>query len=104
LTKILNISSGRTWSSEIYNPVPGVGDNLSLPANNDYEGGFMTHLIAKDLGLAQSAATRSNSPTPLGTLSHQIYRLMLNNGYSTKDFSSVYKFIQQNEDKDKIKN
>ncbi len=104
LTKILNISSGRTWSSEVYNPVPGVGDNLNLPANNDYEGGFMTHLIAKDLGLAQSAATRSNSPTPLGTLSHQIYRLMLNNGYSTKDFSSVYKFIQQNEDKDKFKN
>ncbi|XP_054162660.1 3-hydroxyisobutyrate dehydrogenase, mitochondrial-like [Oppia nitens] len=92
MTKILNVSSGRSWSSEVYNPVPGLGQNL--PAGNEYKGGFMTQLITKDLGLAQSSATRVNSPTPLGTLSHQIYRLMKNNGYSDKDFSSVYKFFQ----------
>ena len=95
MTQILNISSGRSWSSEVYNPVPGVGksEGKILPADNDYNGGFMTSLITKDLGLAQSAATGANCPTPLGTLSHQIYRLMLNNGYSSKDFSSVYKFL-----------
>ncbi|CAG2172233.1 unnamed protein product [Oppiella nova] len=97
MTQILNVSSGRSWTSEVYNPVPGIGENL--PAGNDYKGGFMTQLIAKDLGLAQSAATRVNAPTPLGTLSHQLYRLMKNNGYATKDFSSVYKFIQELEDK-----
>lgn len=97
MTQILNISSGRCWSSEVYNPVPGVGQNL--PADNNYEGGFMTQLMTKDLGLAQSAATRANSPTPMGTLAHQIYRLMLNNGYASKDFSSVYRFIQELEEK-----
>ncbi|CAG2106285.1 unnamed protein product [Medioppia subpectinata] len=97
MTQILNVSSGRSWSSEVYNPVPGIGENL--PAGNDYNGGFMTRLITKDLGLAQTAATRANAPTPLGTLSHQLFRLMLNNGYSSKDFSSVYKFIQEFDDK-----
>ena len=98
MTQILNISSGRSWSSEVYNPVPGVGAK-TLPAENDYNGGFMTQLMTKDLGLAQFAATLTNTPTPLGTLSHQIFRLMLNNGYSSKDFSSVYKFLQEFDDK-----
>lgn len=97
LTQILNISSGRTWSSEVYNPVPGIMPNV--PAANNYQGGFTTQLITKDLGLAQSAATQTNSPIPLGILSHQIFRLMLNNGYATKDFSAVYQFLQQQDEK-----
>ena len=97
MTQILNISSGRSWVSELYNPVPGVGQGL--PADINYDGGFITQLMTKDLGLAQSAATRVNSPTPLGVLVHQIYRLMLNNGYSSKDFSSVYRFLQETDQK-----
>ena len=93
MTKILNIGSGRSWSSEVYNPVPGVMENV--PAANNYDGGFMVQLMAKDLGLAQASATRTNTPTPLGTLSHQIYRLMQNNGYASKDFSFVYQFFQE---------
>ena len=36
------------------------------------QGGFGTALMTKDLGLAQSAATDSQSPTPLGSISHQV--------------------------------
>ena len=97
MTQILNISSGRSWSSEVYNPVPGVMENV--PAANNYDGGFKTELLTKDLGLAQSEATRANSPTPMGTLAHQIYRLMLNNGYASKDFSIVYRFMQELDEK-----
>lgn len=42
---IINSSTGRCWSSEIYNPVPGLSPNA--PANNDYKGGFSTSLITK---------------------------------------------------------
>ena len=35
LASILNSSSGRCWSSELYNPVPGVTENV--PAGNNYE-------------------------------------------------------------------
>ena len=36
------------------------------------QGGFGTALMTKDLGLAQAAATNTQSPTPLGSLSHQV--------------------------------
>ncbi|KAJ3033462.1 hypothetical protein HK097_004835, partial [Rhizophlyctis rosea] len=54
LTQILNTSSGRCWSTDTYNPVPGVMPNV--PASRDYEGGFGNSLMAKDLGLAVEAA------------------------------------------------
>jgi 3-hydroxyisobutyrate dehydrogenase len=52
-------------------------------------------LIAKDLGLAQGLATKTGSPIPMGALASQIYRLMCKAGLENKDFSSVYKFMQQ---------
>ena len=41
LAKILNMSSGRCWSSDTYNPVPGVMEGV--PSANNYQGGFGTH-------------------------------------------------------------
>ena len=70
LASIVNTSSGRCWASDTYNPVPGVMPNV--PSSNNYEGGFGTALMTKDLGLAQGAATGSFSPTPLGSISHQV--------------------------------
>jgi 3-hydroxyisobutyrate dehydrogenase len=93
LAKILNMSTGRSWSSELYNPCPGVLEGV--PSSNDYKGGFGTALMTKDLGLAQAAATVTKTPTPLGSLAHQIYRLMCNSGYSQKDFSSAFRFLQE---------
>jgi len=92
LSKIINTSSGRNWSSELYNPVPGVLPNV--PASKNYDGGFGAALMAKDLGLAQNAATSTLTPTPLGSLSHQIYRIIGQlPDYQKKDFSVVYKFL-----------
>ena len=45
LTKVLNVSSGRSWSTEVYNPCPGVMEGV--PASRDYEGGFGTALMTK---------------------------------------------------------
>ena len=53
------------------------------------------NLLLQDLGLAQTAATFTVSPTPLGALALQIYRLMCNSGYTTKDFASVFQFLQE---------
>lgn len=35
LAAIVNSSSGRCWSSELYNPVPGVIENV--PSSKNYE-------------------------------------------------------------------
>ncbi|XP_055075411.1 3-hydroxyisobutyrate dehydrogenase a isoform X2 [Misgurnus anguillicaudatus] len=93
LAKILNMSSGRCWSSDTYNPVPGVMEGV--PSANSYQGGFLTTLMAKDLGLAQSTSTNSQIPIPLGSLAHQIYRIMCARGYANKDFSSVFQFLRE---------
>ena len=45
LAKILNMSSGRCWSSDTYNPCPGVIPGV--PSSNDYKGGFGTALMTK---------------------------------------------------------
>lgn len=97
LAHILNVSSGRCWSSEIYNPVPGVKEGV--PSSNDYKGGFGTALMTKDLGLAQNAAINTKSPTPLGSLCLHLYRIMCNTGFAEKDFSSAFKFLQEMENR-----
>jgi 3-hydroxyisobutyrate dehydrogenase len=55
--------------------------------------------MAKDLGLAQDAATRTATPTPLGSLAHELYHTMINNGFADKDFSSVYQYFLEQERK-----
>jgi len=93
LASILSSATGRCWSVDTYNPCPGVMPNV--PSSNDYKGGFGTALMTKDLGLAQDAATRAHTATPMGSLAHQVYRTMCNNGFSEKDFSSAFKFLQK---------
>ncbi|THG04323.1 hypothetical protein TEA_014873 [Camellia sinensis var. sinensis] len=43
LTKIFNSSSGRCWSSDSYNPVPGVMEGV--PSSRNYNGGFASKLM-----------------------------------------------------------
>jgi len=93
LASIMGSATGRCWSVDTYNPCPGVIDNV--PSSNEYKGGFGTALMTKDLGLAQDAATRTQAATPLGSLSHQIYRVMCNAGYAEKDFSSAFQFLRE---------
>jgi len=100
LAKVINTSSGRCWSSDTYNPVPGVLEGV--PASRDYAGGFNTHLMTKDLGLAQDAATSTKSPTPLGSLSHQLYRMLCQQSHlSDKDFGVIYQFLKEQSDEKK---
>uniref|UniRef100_A0A1L8E147 3-hydroxyisobutyrate dehydrogenase n=1 Tax=Nyssomyia neivai TaxID=330878 RepID=A0A1L8E147_9DIPT len=94
---IVNSSTGRSWSSEVYSPVPGLVP--TAPANFAYAGGFATNLMTKDLGLASGVATSSNTPIPLGAMAHQIYRTVMAHGLGDKDFSVVYDFLKSQEKK-----
>ncbi|CAG9856369.1 unnamed protein product [Phyllotreta striolata] len=92
LTNIVNVSTGRSWSSDTYNPVPGIMPNV--PSSKGYEGGFSVPLIAKDLYLAQAAALSCGTPLLLGALAHQIYRTLILQGYGDKDFAVVYEYLK----------
>ena len=45
LAQVINKSTGRCWSSELYNPCPGVLENV--PSSNNFQGGFGTALMTK---------------------------------------------------------
>jgi 3-hydroxyisobutyrate dehydrogenase len=89
LAGVINTSSGRCWSTEVYNPWPGVVD--SAPAGRGYTGGFGSDLMLKDLGLATEAARLVRQPVALGALAQQVYQSFSLQGHGALDFSAVVK-------------
>ena len=84
---IASVSSGQSWSMTSYCPVPGVGPKT--PADNDYQGGFATALMLKDLKLAMEAAKSADASVPLGDHARTIYESHESAGNGPRDFSSI---------------
>ncbi len=91
LSDIIAKSSGRNWATELYNPWPGVMDNV--PAARGYSGGFGTDLMLKDLGLAEEAALAARAAIPLGAAARQLYALHSGHGKGGLDFSSIVQLL-----------
>ena len=87
LAGVINTSSGRCWSSDTYNPFPGVLNNV--PASRGYSGGFGSDLMLKDLGLATEAAKQVRQPVILGALAQQLYQSFSAQGHGGLDFSAI---------------
>jgi 3-hydroxyisobutyrate dehydrogenase len=94
LAGIINTSSGRCWSSDTYNPYPGVMENV--PASRGYTGGFGADLMLKDLGLATDAAKLSKQPVMMGALAQQLYQSLSAQGAGAQDFSAVINLYKKN--------
>lgn len=88
LSDIMAKSSGRNWTLELYNPCPGVMENV--PSSKGYAGGFGVDLMLKDLGLATENATDLDARIPLGDLARKLYEEHSKAGYGQLDFSSVF--------------
>jgi 3-hydroxyisobutyrate dehydrogenase len=84
-------ASGQCWSMTSYCPVPGVGP--VTPADRDYEGGFATALMLKDLRLAMEAAQSVDGYTPMGGQAEELYTRFSERGGDGKDFSAIIKMI-----------
>jgi 3-hydroxyisobutyrate dehydrogenase len=93
LAGIINTSSGRCWSSDTYNPYPGVMDNV--PAARGYTGGFGTDLMLKDLGLATDAARQVKQSVVMGAAAQQLYQLWSGHGAGGQDFSSIINLVKK---------
>ena len=81
-------SSGRNWALELYNPCPGVMENV--PSSKGYAGGFGVDLMLKDLGLAVENAENLEANIPLGKLARHLYESHSKAGNGQLDFSSVF--------------
>ena len=93
LAGIVNTSTGRCWSSDTYNPYPGV--SATAPAARAYSGGFAADLMLKDLRLASDAARQAGQPLWMGAVAQQLYQSMSQRGMGQLDFSACLKLYQE---------
>ena len=72
--------------------MPGILEGV--PAAREYEGGFATSLMLKDLRLALDAAAAVGAPTPSAEHARRLYRLSAERGFASRDFGSIYAFLE----------
>ena len=90
--EIASKSSGQSWSLTSYCPWPGPVP--TAPSNRNYEGGFATAMMLKDLKLAQEAAAKAGAATPLGAQAEGLYALFDRLGGGAKDFSAILELFR----------
>src|SRR5690606_30038538 len=83
---VVSTASGQSWALTTYCPVPGPVP--TSPANNDYQPGFATALMNKDLGLAAEALRANGVHGRIGELAAEIYR-EFNETSGGRDFSAI---------------
>jgi 3-hydroxyisobutyrate dehydrogenase len=90
--EIASKSSGQSWSLTSYCPWPGPVP--AAPSNRNYEGGFATAMMLKDLKLAQEAAAKAGAATPLGAQAEGLYALFDRLGGGPRDFSAILEMFR----------
>ncbi|EKM55634.1 uncharacterized protein PHACADRAFT_256396 [Phanerochaete carnosa HHB-10118-sp] len=92
LAGVINSSTGACWASSVNNPVPGALPDKQPPCTRDYEGGFATRLMHKDMDLALHLARELGVKTVMGVDALMLYEAFMKRvpELATKDFSSVY--------------
>lgn len=89
---VVSTASGQSWALTSYCPVPGPVP--TSPANNDYQPGFATALMNKDLGLAANALKENGVDGQIGRLAAEIYS-RFNQDEAGKDFSAIVTDIRK---------
>jgi len=95
LSDILSVSTGRCWSVDTYNPVPGVMEGV--PASKNYAGGFGVSLIKKDLSIVLDSAEEIGSNLEFGEKAYEYFSELEKEGFGGKDFGVVYQYIHNNQ-------
>ena len=92
LFDVITGATGNCWAVQVNCPVPGPVP--TSPANNDFQPGFATALMNKDLGLAMAAVRSTGSSAPLGSHAADIYGKFAAE-HADLDFSAVINLLRQ---------
>ena len=87
LFEVISTSTGSCWAVNSYCPIRGIGP--ISPADKNYEGGFATALMYKDLGLAVDAANETKSNIQYGLETYKKYKRVTENNKGNLDFSNI---------------
>ena len=90
--KLCSGAAAQSWSLDNRCPIPGVVPEA--PASNGYAPGFAAWLMAKDLRLAQAAATSSGQTTPFGAKAAETFTAFAEEGGGEFDFSAIYRSLR----------
>lgn len=95
LFDVITGATGNCWAVHTNCPVPGPVP--TSPANHDFEPGFATALMSKDLGLAMAAVASTGSAAPLGSHAAEIYAkfALKNPDNGALDFSAVIEMLRE---------
>ncbi|PND57686.1 3-hydroxyisobutyrate dehydrogenase [Mycobacterium sp. ENV421] len=91
LFDVITGATGNCWAVHTNCPVPGPVS--TSPANNNFQPGFATALMNKDLGLAMDAVSSTGATAPLGTHAAEIYAKFAEE-HADLDFSAVIETLR----------
>jgi 3-hydroxyisobutyrate dehydrogenase len=86
LYDVISASSGQNFIMQFYAAVKAL--------KGDFEPGFMADLMYKDLGLAMNLAKEERIPMIMGALAHQTFSLANTKGLGKKDFTILFKMME----------
>jgi len=86
LYDVVNESSGQSRIVQVHGGAKAF--------KGDYEPGFASELMHKDLGLALNLGKEERVPLPLGALSQQLFTHLLSLGLGKKDTGVIFKVME----------
>ncbi|MFE0171334.1 3-hydroxyisobutyrate dehydrogenase [Streptomyces sp. NPDC059002] len=93
LFDVASTASGQCWALTVNCPVPGPVP--ASPANRDHRPGFAAPLMAKDLGLAASAARAGGVQAELGLKAAELYAAYAEGAGKDRDFSGIVTTLRE---------
>lgn len=93
LFDISSTASGQCWALTTYCPVPGPVP--TSPANRNYQPGFASDLMLKDLTLATDAIASTGAASVLAAAARDAYARLAELGLGSKDFSVAAQALLQ---------
>lgn len=91
LFDVITGATGNCWAVHTNCPVPGPVP--TSPTNNDFQPGFATALMNKDLGLAMDAVAATGAAAPLGSHAAEIYTQFAAD-HGALDFSAIIESLR----------
>lgn len=93
LTGILVNGTSNCWALDTTNPVPNAVEKS--PANRDYEGGFKTKLMLKDVMLALEEAKETGLDLKFAKMVAEDYQQVVDEGFGERDFGYLYQIVKE---------
>jgi 3-hydroxyisobutyrate dehydrogenase len=92
LFDVISTSSGSCWAVNNYCPIKGVGP--ISPVDNNFEPGFMSKLMHKDLSLAIAASKDKHTKIDFTKQAFEIFSKMIADKNGEKDFSYIKEYLK----------